>query len=176
MSNTRKAKDVLLGKAKLPEKKVSVYLRGHLVSQIQDAERELATARDGWERTKLADADPAKPIAERIEALREEMKASEVVLTLRAIKPQRKSDLLAAHPPKDLRLRFDPDGFFPELVQACCVDPEFDSVEEVKQFFEEVGSAQADTVSDAAWSLVNDQVSVPFSVAASVLTQNSEQK
>lgn len=176
MSNTRKAKDVLLGKGKRPERTVAIYLRGDLVAAIEQAERELIAARDGWQRTKMSDVDPARDIAERLEAMREEMKASQVVLILRAIGAKQRSDLITAHQSTSPGMRFSADTLFPALVHASCVDPEFESPDEAAQFLDEIGSAQAAIVSNAAWELASDPLSVPFSVAASVLTQDSERK
>lgn len=176
MSNTRKASDVLLGKGKPPQSTVAVYLRGDLVSAIEDAEREMEAARATWTRTKMADEDPGKPLAAKIEKLRAEMQDSEVVLTLRAIPRKQKSDLVTAHPSPEPSLLFEHDGFFTSLVQACCVDPTFDTAEQVGQFYDEIGAAQADLINTAAWKLVTDRVSIPFSVAASVLIQDSEPK
>lgn len=158
----RKAKDVLLGQAKLPERTATVYLRGDLVARVEEAERERA-ALAGWSQQKMSDVDPAKAVTARIEKLRREMADSQVTFTLRALPRQAWSDLITSHPSKDPLLRFAPDTFFPALVHLSCVDPQFDAVDEVNDFFDQISQGQRQVVEDAAWQVNAGTVDVPFS-------------
>lgn len=158
----RKAKDVLLGQAKLPERTVAVYLRGDLVGQVEELERERAQLA-GWSQQNLGDVDPTLAITAKIEKIRRQMADSRVVFTLRALPRKAWSDLITAHPSTDPLLRFDPATFFPALVHLSCVDPQFDTVDEVNDFFDQISQGQRQSVEDCSWQVNAGTVDVPFS-------------
>lgn len=172
----RKAKD-LAAKATLAERTVTLCLAGGLNAELEALEKRLRDA-DGWQRTALGEQDPRRALAEQVEALRERMKESEETFRFRALPRRAYSNLMAEHPPRKDRDEavFNADTFPQALIAACGVDPEFDGPEDVDALFEVLNEGQRIALWDAAWQVNTSTVSVPFSVAASVILQSSEQK
>src|SRR5690606_20368974 len=78
----------LIRQARLPERTVQVCLDAALVAEIEQAERELAQA-ERERGDSLAGGARLRQIAERIEALRRQMRDSTVAFRLRAMpRPQ----------------------------------------------------------------------------------------
>lgn len=174
----------LIRGAKLPETTVPVCLAADLVAQFEQAERELAEAGESA-RTSLADGGRQREIAERIEALREQMQASTVDFRLRAMPRPRWREFIAAHPPRkdpktgevDERDRYvgvNTDTFYDALVQASAVDPDLDDEDWALLLGEKLTDRQFDQLADAAWALNRRDVDVPFSRAASRILRISE--
>lgn len=165
----------LLDSAALPEKTVEVCLRGDLVAQVEDAERELRDVRTNAQT--MADRGAARVLAERIQALREEMQSSSVVFRLRGLTRQGWTALLTEHPPRpgeqtDKTLGYNTDTFFPALIRACLVEPELND-EQWEQLDAVMSAAQFDDLADAALAASRRKVDIPFSFAASATLSTS---
>jgi hypothetical protein len=181
---------------------VPICLRGDLVAEVEDFERQLAVVVAGPDDgrmvgTKLSE----KRLAEAITALEEQMRESTVVFRLRALTPARWAALTAEHPPRkgedgnvDDRdyIGVNKDTFFPELVRQSVVAPVLDDADWAILFGEvEPGPAdgedtdsgagghgltdgQFDALCGAAWALNKRTVDVPFSLAASRILRKPE--
>lgn len=160
----------IIGKAKPAERTVALCLAGDLNAEVEDLERDLARV---GEVTSMADGGGRRVIAEQIETVRGKMRESEVVFRFRAISPKAWSDLITAHPATSEDRAFNTDTFPPALIAACGVDPVFDGPAQVGELFEVLNQGQRDELFDCAWRVNRESVSVPFSVAASVLLGSS---
>jgi hypothetical protein len=162
--------EALLKKAKPRETTVAVYLAGDVVADIERLERQLADAGAAqWKADSLAATDPTKAIAEKIEAARKRLKASEAEFRFRALPDKEWSDMLAAHPPRDAEKEmFNPETFPRALIAACCVDPVM-TPEQVDRLFGVLNQAQRNQVFDTAYEVNMEASTIPFSVTASAL-------
>src|SRR4051812_26775166 len=161
-----------LAGAKLPEKTVPICLRGDLQAEFERLEAQLVEAqRDRSD--SLAAGGRARELAERIEALRQEMTASTVTFTLRAVPRRRWTALVAEHPPRDdvqvdRVLGVNEETFTSVLIRECAVDPQL-SGEQWDRLDEALTEFQWQKLFNAAWSLNARDVDVPFSHAASTI-------
>lgn len=161
----RSMKDILAG-VKPVEKSVTLCLAGDLNGQFEDLERELAAAVKAPQ-VSLATVGAEREIAERMEALRERMTASEVVFTFRAISARKWSDLMAEHPGRTGKDEaFNVESFPDAMLAACAVDPVM-TLEEVHELGDALSNAQFSELFDCAWSCNQRALDVPFSVLAS---------
>lgn len=106
----------------LPEASVPICARGDLQAEFDQLAQELEVARRSPDADTLAGTSGrTRAIAERMEELRQEMKAHTRVFRFRAL-PQRKwSDLLAAHPARkeDAPADFNRETFPVAALAAC---------------------------------------------------------
>jgi len=183
--------------AKLPERSVPVCLRGDLVAEWEQAERDLERAQKQPDHSKEGVGVGA--LVERIEALQAEMSEHTEKFRLRALPRHKFRKLVIAHPPRkdgdeeirreDNQLGLNRETFFPELIKASVVEPELDEddwrellgdTDEVRAELEAGGRAdeiregvltdrQFGNLEDVAWFLNRaDGIDVPFSRAASL--------
>jgi hypothetical protein len=167
----------LLGTAKLPERTVLICLRGDLVAEHEELERQLADL-NRRPSDSLA-GNGATEVAERIEALQEQMAASTVTFRLRAMPKPKWRALLAEHPPRrdddgnpnpeDAQIGVNLETFWDAIARACIVEPEID--DETWEILAgpegKLTDNQVGRLADAAWSVNRGDVDVPFSRAAS---------
>ena len=128
--------------ARLPERTVEICLRGDLVAEHEQAERDLEQAQRTATSSLAGNGSAA--IAERLEALEAEMRESVEVFILRAL-PQRPNprdgrptwrELLDRHPPRrgddgeiveaDKGMMIDTSTFYEDLIRLSVVSPELD--------------------------------------------------
>lgn len=184
MSNTRRvakpkpAKDVttLLAAAKLPESTVALCLRGDLAAEFERLEAEMLATKD-TPLDRLVGNPEATAIAKRMEALREEMAESTVTFRLRAKSRKDFRQFLVTHAPRegnadDRAMGFNIDTYFDDLVRESIVDPVL-SEEQWEALSEALTANQWMHLQNAAVELNQDEVSVPFSHAASLLLRGS---
>lgn len=176
--STLKNFKAMLAEAKLPERTVMVCLRGNLVADHEAAVRELEQAekRPG---DSLA-GNGAAEIAERIQAIEAEMQASVYPFLLRAMPAPQYRALVAEHPPRvdddgnvdrrDMIFGFNVETGFEPLIRTSLVDPEVDD-ESWVQLMGKLTERQFEELAGTAWHLNRGEVDVPFSSAASKLTQ-----
>jgi hypothetical protein len=104
---------------------VWLCLRGDLVRELEQLERDLAAARRADEETNEPNKAPA--IARRIRDIEAEMRNSETEFTFQAIGKSAWRDLLAEHPPskeqKDLGFSHDPETFAVAAMARSLIDP-----------------------------------------------------
>lgn len=170
----------LLAAAKLPERTVPICLRGDLVAEFDDLERQLD---DALHRPATSlEGDGSGAIAERMEQLRQEMRQHSYLFRLRAMTRPRWHAFVAAHPPRrdgdevDARDRIrgvNVETFFPALVRESVVDPTLDDAEWSLLLDESLTDRQFDELANAAWALNRGEVDIPFSPVASRMTRSS---
>lgn len=168
--------DALLDAAALPEKTVEVCLRGDLVAEIEDLERELRDLRTNTET--MADRGKARLLAEKIEAARDEMQQYTQVFRLRALNRKAWSALIGLHPPRkdedgDLALGYNVETFFPALIRGCLVDPQIDDAQ-WERLDDMLSTRQYDDLAEAAIAVCRRKVDVPFSWAGSAARMRFE--
>lgn len=173
-----------IANAKLPELTVPICLRGDLVAEIEQLDRELVNAGSSPS-SGMEDGARLRELAERIEALRDEMREDDNnhTFVLRALPARDYRALKAQHPPRvdgegdvvaeDRVLGANIDTLAEPLLRACCVDPVLDdatwrSLEPV------LSDGQYDQLANAALLVNQGAVTVPFSRAASRVMRSTE--
>jgi hypothetical protein len=164
----------ILAKAAPPELVVPLVVGGDQLNRIRELERELANAGPP---VSLGDRNPATVIGEQIAALQEEMRGTEVEFKLRAVVGREWGRLHAARP---ARTREESTDAFSDrltawlcvLVAKTCIEPVM-TAEQVAQLAERLPGAAWEKLTDSAWALNYNEVSVPFSRAAYDWTANS---
>jgi hypothetical protein len=157
--------EAIIAGATAREITVPLVLAGALQGEYEALERQLSDAA-ALVGQSLA-GSPRTRIAERMEALREEMAAHLVEFRFRALSPQAWSDLLAAHPADKPEMLFDPDTLFPAAIAACAVEPAM-TVDQYRRLAEKLSAGQQGVLQQALWDLNTAAVqAVPFSLLAS---------
>lgn len=171
----------LLAGAKLPERTVPICLRGDLTAEFEDLERQLEEAL----RTPAnsLEGDGSAAIAERMEELRQEMKAHTYPFRLRAMPHPKWREFCAQHPPRkddeggvderDRILGVNAETFWPAVVRQSLVDPQLDDSEWQALLDGALTDRQFSDLADTAWGLNRRDVDIPFSPAASRMTRGS---
>lgn len=154
----------LLGGAKPREGGVPICLAGDLVGELERLHDELARVGEKWAPESMADADPRLELVQRIEAVREDMRAASVTFRLRALGHRAFSNLVVAHPApqSDSGVAYDAATFLPALVAACCIEPVM-TVEQVGQLLDVVNDGQARELYAAALAINEEPSPLPFS-------------
>lgn len=168
----------LIASARLPERSVEICLHPDLMAELQDLERQLEEA-DARHRSSgsLAGGDRVE-IAQKMEAVRERMKAHTVKFRLRAVPRRRWTALVAEHPPRpgverDTVMGLNEETFFEAMVRECTVEPDLDDKDWATLLDEALSDAQWGVLTNAAWAVNARDVDVPFSRAASRILQTS---
>lgn len=162
---------------------VEICLRGDLVAEIERLDRELVAA-GKTPAAGMEDGARLREIAERIEAIRDEMAADENSHTfaIQALPGPKYRALKAEHPPRldedgrvddrDRIIGANIDAIAEPLVRACIVDPVLDDAT-----WEQVNNALTDGQFDklflAALKANGGEVSIPFSRAASLVMRST---
>lgn len=174
-----------IANAKLPRLTVPICLRGDLVAEIEQADRELVDAGSLPSAGGMEDGARLRELAERIEALRAEMREDDNnhVFVLEALSGPKYRALKAEHPPRlddngeviaeDRTTGANVDTLAEPLLRACCVDPVLDdatwrTVEPV------LSDGQCNELITAALLVNQGTVRVPFSRAASRVMRSTE--
>jgi hypothetical protein len=170
----------MLAEAKLPERTVEICLRGDLVADHETAERQLEQA-DKQGSDSLAGSG-AGEIADRLEALEQEMREHTYEFRLRALPKPAWRKLCGEHPPRrgednetvepDRYVGINAETFYEAMIRSCLVDPELDD-ESWAQLSEALTDRQFEDLSDAAWAVNRREVDIPFSRAASRMKRDS---
>lgn len=184
----------LIATAKPAEATVPICLRGDLVAQMEDLEREYERARRQPAAARgKEDPDPRAEFIGQTRALQSEMEQATVIFRLRKLAPAKYQALRAAHPPRrddedkldqgDANLGFNRDTFFPALVRLSTYEPQLseqewrkllgDSETEAARLAEAGEDAedgvlsfhQTSELAGAAYSVNEREVRVPFSLA-----------
>lgn len=167
--------DDILGDLEQPERTVRICLKGKLVGEHEDAERQLAEAQKAGLGTMGAGARAAE-IAAQVRELEERMEDASVTFRVRGISYFEREAWLKANPPREgHEERFNPITGCPSLIAACLVDPAV-TVEQAKRLVEKAGTGQTDKLFNACLQAIGEDGRVPFSVAASATLRASETK
>ncbi len=164
----------LLAGAQLPERTVPVCLRGDLVAAHEAADRALVEAQR-TPSTGKEDTGVGERLAE-VEHIEGLMRESTYLFRVRALPRRAFRALMAEHPPRrtetgdpdpgDAQLSINRDTFFDALLRASTVDPVLTG-EQWDELLDKLTDRQYGDLTDAAWFVNRDEVSVPFSLAAS---------
>lgn len=159
--------------AKLREGTVSVCLAGDLVGEWEALAEQLAQIPAG---DSMAGSG-AGPIRERMNELCGQMLEQTVEFTLTALPRRLFRELKAAHPPRrdaegkllDPRdgLGVNYDTFMDALVRAAIVEPKLDDETLTLLLDERLTDRQYEDLTDVAWNLNRQTVSIPFLQAVS---------
>jgi hypothetical protein len=171
---------------KRPESRVPFCLDGDLKAAHEAAEAEFNAARN----RSLADArmvDPLKDLAQRVNDIEEEMKASTVEFLLRGLPRGAWNDLVAEHAPRDgnaldKSYGFNVEALMTVAIPACIVqvtnhtgDPlDFDVKTEWGPLAEDMTDSQYEDFILAALRVNKGRNEVPFSLSAFRMIQDSD--
>lgn len=168
--------DALLAQARKPEGTVRVCLRGDLVAEIEERERQISQA--VTDRVGTA----AALLGEEIEQLREQMEAASITLRFRALDRRTWADLEAKHPPRkdgdgetnryDAGVGFNIDALTADAIPQALVDPPL-TPSQLDRLLDAITNRQYDEIAGCIYSLNCSTVTVPFSALASASRDSS---
>jgi hypothetical protein len=165
----------LLAAAKLPERSVSICLRGDLVADIEARERDLAAAvADDASNKRLGTKSQAPAIAADIEAMRAEMSDSMLHMRLRALTTTKWRELVRKFPPgKDDKggLGVDILALMGEAIPASVVEPDDMDDDDWRMLNDSAPAAEMTRLMNVVWELNTQGVDVPKSRLASVVNR-----
>jgi hypothetical protein len=196
---TMKNFKAMLGAAQLPERIVDICLRGDLAAAHKAAEQALIEAQGKASNSK--EGNGVGPLIAEVEAIQEQMRESTYRFVIRALPKSRFRALIKAHPPRrddagevdagDAQVGFNRDTFFGALVKVTTVDPDMGVDVEAyfkellaggnpvlgdgdwPELFDKIVDSQWIELTDAAYFVNRDEVSVPKSLVASLAKQGS---
>jgi hypothetical protein len=167
----------ILAQAKPKTVTVRVCLRGDLLAEHDELERQLVEARR-LDESELRHAE-APHIAEQVQELERQIDAAAVPFTFTAIGQKAWSDLLAQYPPTDedraQRYEFNPKAFPQAAIAASASDPQI-SPEQAHKLYAALNFGQWQQLWSGCLDANVEGTSVPFSGAASVILRGSETK
>lgn len=169
--------DDLIAQARLPERTVPICVRGDLVAELEELDRQYAAAPEAGNDVRLTSGAERRRIAERAAAVKEQMAAATIVFRLRAMDRNDWDDLLKAHPPRegdaeDKENGYDTSTFPNALIKASAVEPELTD-ERWAALEPKLAPVEWSRLGAAALNLNMRSVNIPFSRAASQATQTS---
>lgn len=141
-----------------PEQSVRICVRGDLVADKEQAERDLIASRSRNPAPDIGDPEAVRQteLAEKVRRLEDECDAASVTFRFRGLPRRAHSDLQAAHPPTDEQQRemaelglaasANSETFPPALVAASCIEPPGVTLEAATAAFETWGGGM--------WSLL----------------------
>lgn len=169
--------DQLLGKAKPTESSVELCLAGDLFAKYEELQRKLQSETGPF--STLGNTEKSK-IADDIKQVEAEMQASAITFLFRAI-PRSKYEVgRKKHEGENGQMA---DSWFPFLVAESFVSAtdsngdrlESLDVDQVLSLFERLSEGQRDVLVSGAWDANTIGGDIPKSLAASVISQSSEQ-
>jgi hypothetical protein len=171
----------LLAQARPAERTVLLCLRGDLVAEFEELERQLAKVKDRKDDSLAGSGAPA--IAAQMEELRGEMEQYSVTFRLRTLPRRAYQKLLAENPPRrdpnkpdqiladDSQLDNQSDAnaetFWFALARACVVEPAMDDEQWARLVDEVLSDRQFELLAAVSLVLCRGEVDIPFSLAAS---------
>lgn len=178
----------LIKRATAPTNTVYIHLGADLalLRALESAEAELLEAKRPA--TSLAGPPPTGEIEDRIAALVAELAAFHVPFVLKGMGRLKWNAFVAAHPPRmvegdvmdprDRGVGVNTDTFYPELVRVSTVSPVLDDEDWLALLGDDENEGlltgpQFLQLSDAAYELSRQKISLPFSLAASLTSRDS---
>lgn len=163
--------------ARLPERSVSVCLRGDLIADIQELERELeAMVKAEATDKRMSSKSGQKAKADEIQAKQAEMAEESISFRLRALTATRWRELARKYPPpKDdtAKLGVDLIPFMGEAIPLSVVSPDDMDDEDWETFTDNVPSSELSKLMSAVWELNTEGVDIPKSLIASVVSRRN---
>jgi hypothetical protein len=182
--------DAIIDAAQLAERTLALCLRGDLQARFEELEREFEAANEARGdsvasgATSLASGGRARELAEEMEALRVQMRASTITVVLRAMPRKKWQALCEQHPPRqdddgkllveDRASGVNNDTFWEPAIRGCWVSPVLTPARMKRLLDEALSNRQYDLLATAVYAVNNSDVDIPFSPAASRLIRSSE--
>jgi hypothetical protein len=167
-STPRKKKNVkqLLAEAQRAVRTVDICTRADLVDEYEILESRIAKKKEAAGDS-LAGADTAAMEA-RLAALKEEMADASITFKIRALPDREFTKLVAEYPARkgnkpDEVLGMNIDDVVEQLIRRGTEEPEMDGGDWEKLLGEVLNKATYEQLTNAAWSVNRQDVSVPFS-------------
>lgn len=164
----RKKKTVkqLLAEAQRAVRTVPICTRADLVDEFELLESRITKAKEAAGDS-LAGADTAAMEA-RLAVLKEEMADASITFKIRALPDREFTKLVAEHPGRkgnkaDELLGMNIDEVVEQLIKRGTVEPEMDGGDWEQLLGEVLNRATYEQLTNAAWSVNKQDVSVPFS-------------
>lgn len=162
----------IIGEAQLPQRTVTICVRGDLVARWEELHEQWRTAPDKAE--SLASAGPKAALAAQLRELQEEMAAASRIFVFQALPPADYSALISQHPPKTgTQGRFNAESLRGPLVSACAVNPTM-TLDQVARLFAKLSEGQARELGDAAYLANEGGVDIPFDGAVYAETMDTD--
>ena len=154
---------------------MSLCMRGDLQAAWEALDLKLTAPSDDTE--KLAVSKEQRDIARQMLDLETEMKDATLTLRLRALSRVKWDELLADHPARkdnrqDLGLGVNNSTFWDAILREMLVSPKLDE-RRISKLLDKLTPRQFDVLATASWDLNQADVSIPFSLNASRIAQNS---
>jgi hypothetical protein len=164
--------DVISG-ITLPERSATLCLRGDLQARWEDLERQLQAAGRAEGESLAGRSAQARELAERMDAIAEEMRGHQVVFRFRGLSALAYRDLLDKHRLPEERREESADGInwktFPAaLIAACCVSHPM-TAEKAEKLCDAVTDAQWDELFEAARTTNRGLINVPPTLSSSAV-------
>ena len=175
--------DAIIDSAQLAERTLALCLRGDLQARFEELEREFEVANEA-RGDSLASGGRSRELADEMEALRVQMRASTITVVLRAMPRKKWQALCEQHPPRrdddgnllveDRASGVNNDSFWEPAIRACWVSPTLTPARMKRLLDEALSNRQYDLLATTVYAVNNSDVDIPFSPAASRLIQTSE--
>jgi hypothetical protein len=164
--------------AQRPRRSMALCLRGDLVAEYEDLDRQREEAEKADIGDSLASGGSAAAIVVRMDALREEMKASTIIVALEAMTRREFLKLCSMHPVRrdedgtpnrdDVNLGVNTESVWGPLIRACWSSPVIDKARMTKLLDEKLSDSQYTGLANLAWLVNRGDVDIPFSYPASM--------
>ncbi len=158
--------DDVLDQVQLPQATATISLRADLVAEWEKLRDEFSAAPAAG--TSLADASPRAELAQKLEALREELAKHQVTFTFQALSGPAYSKLLEKHPGKHGE-NVDEEALIPALIAHCCIDPKMTS-DQAGKLVGKLSTGQIRELYAAAVAVNQNVVDIPFDASVYAAT------
>lgn len=173
----------IIDAAQRPRRSIALCLRGDLVAEYEDLDRQREEAEKTDTGDSLASGSGTAVIAARMDAVREEMKASTILVAMEAMTRRDFLKLCSLHPVRrdedgtpnreDIGLGVNVETIWGPLIRACWVDPVVDKARLTKLLDDKLSDSQYNGLANLAWLVNRGDVDIPFSYAASRTRQRN---
>lgn len=168
--------DAIVDGARRVRRSMQLCLRGDLVAEWEDLERQRDEAEKDAEKTDLGDSlastKPTAAIDARMDALRVEMLAGTITVVLESMPRKEYNRLVKRHPPRrdedgaihpdDRALDINMETFWEPLIRTCWVSPVLTKARMARILDEIVSDQQYSELADLAMKVNRGKVDVPF--------------
>jgi len=156
----------ILRMARPKERVVHVCLRGDLVAEHDELERQIRDADTAPGERALADGGSPRALAGRVQAVEAEMRAASAPFRFRALPRSRWDALRKRFEDESANSGYNLEALAGPLVAASCVAPVMTEAQ-VDALREVISHGQFQELFGAAWDVNTGAVDVPFSLIAS---------
>lgn len=168
--------DAIVDGAQRVRRSMPLCLRGDLVAEYEELERQRDEAEKAAEQTDLGDSlastKPTAAIDARMDGLRAEMLAGTITVVMQSMPRKEYNKLVKQHPPRrdedgaiyaeDRALDINMETFWEPLIRACWVSPVLTKARMTRILDEIVSDQQYSELADLAMKVNRGKVDVPF--------------